>query len=308
MAIDLNKYGNCTTDFTGSGQTTCDLVQFGDLNGKVLFKKGYSKTIASDDFNLASWKLDVKGFNALPYLGIRDFTQDTPENEKSSSSTGVQSVIRDGKPQFSFMYEKGGCLQKSLANKARGSWDFGLVFEKGILMAQSADGTKIKGFNGGMLSVETMKLQQGTDPQMTTSVIQLLDAEEFNTRFIFFPFTEIGDLKEVSGVVETVITVDPIAAGGDITFSVVTSCNADNNILDLDAASKFVLLGTQASATTLGVPTYNATTNKYTITPSPALVENDTVQIKLGDGTYDAVEDSLGTIFKGTSNSVTVSA
>ena len=308
MAILLNKYGNCTTDFTGSGLTTCDLLQFGDLYGTALLKKGYSKTIATDDFDLASWIIDVKAFRSFPYLGIRDFTQDTPENEKSTSSTGVLSVIRNGKPQLSFMYEKGGCLQKSLANKANGLWDIALVFETGILMAQSADGTKIKGFNGGMLSVETMKLQQGTDPQMSTFIIQLVDAEEFNTRFVFFKFTDIGDLKEVAGVVETAITVDAIAAGTTFTASIVTSCNADNNILGLDDAANFVLLGTQASSTTISSVTYNATTSKYTFTVTPALVAVDEVQVKIGDGTYDVVADALGVLYKGTSNTIVVTA
>lgn len=307
MAIDLNKYGNCTTDFTGTGLTTCDITQFGDLVGFALHKKGWSETIATDTFNLASWKIDTKAFQVFPLVGIRDFTQDTPENEKSASSTGVQSVIRAGKPQFSFMYEKGSCFHKALANKASGAWDYSLIFETGILVAFNSDLTKIKGFNGGMLSVETFKLQQGTDPQMSTAIIQLLDAEEFNSRHQFFKFSEIGDLREVTGVVETAITVDAIAAGTTFTASIVTSCNSDNNILGLEDETNFVLLGTQTSATTISAVTYNATTNKYTFTVSPALVATDTVAVKLGDGTYDAVEDSLGVIYKGTSNTITVS-
>lgn len=307
MAIDLNKYGNCTTDFTGTGITSCDVTKLGDLVGFNLHKKGWNKTVADDDINLTEWKNDVKAFQVFPLLGVRDFTQDTPEDEESTSSTGVISTIRNGKPLFSFMFEKGTCFHKQLSQKTRGVWDYSLVFEKGIVFALNADGTKVKALNGGRLSVPTYKFQQGTDPEMSNAKIQLVDAVEFNERFQPFYFDQVGDLAEVTGVVETVVTVDPIAAGSDITFSIVTSCNSDNNILDLDAATKFVLLGTQASSTTLGVPTYNTSTNKYTITPAPALVATDTVQIKLGDGTYDAVEDTLGTIYKGTSNSVIVS-
>lgn len=307
MAIDLNKYGNCTTDFTGTGLTTCDVSKLGDLVGFNLHKQGWNKTLASDDFDLAEWKLDVKGFNVLPLIGVRDFTQDTPEDEENTSSTGVLSLIRNGKPQFSFMFEKGTCFHKQLFQKTRGKWDYSLVFEKGIALAVNSDKTKIKAFNGGRLSVPTYKFQQGTDPEMSTAKIQLLDAVEFNERLQAFYYDQIGDLKEVTGVVETVITVDPIVAGSTFTASIVTACNSDNNILDLDAASTFVLLGTQASATTIGTPVYNATTNKYTFTTTPALVATDTVAIKLGNGTYDVVEDSLGTMYKGTSNTVTVS-
>lgn len=307
--IDLNKYGNCTTDFTGTGLTSCDITQFGDLVGFAPIKKGWSKTLATDTFDVAEWKNDVKAFNIFPLVGMRDFTQDTPDNEENTSSTGVISTIRNGKPQFSFMYEKGGCFHKSLYNKAGGSWDYALIFETGILLATSSDGLKLKAFNGGRLAVETFKLVQGTDPQMSTTKIQLLDAEEFNARHQFFKFTDVGDLEEVTGVVETTIEVDAIT-NLDTTFtaSIVSSCNSDNNILDLDDISKFVLLGTQGSATAITAVTYNATTNKYTFTVDVALVTADTVQIKLSDGTYDAVEDTLGAIYKGTSNTITVTA
>lgn len=305
--IELDKYGNCESSFTGSGQTGCDILQFGDLNGVVLFKKGYSKTIDTDSFDLAAFKNDVKSLKAFPYFGLEEFTQDTPENEIKTYSTGKESVVRDGRPKFTLMYEKGACNQKSLRNKKNGAWDVALVFDKGILMATNVNKTRLKAFSLGMFSVETMKFQQGSDLQTETIKLQLEDSNEFNERFTFIPFVEVGDLREVGGVVESKITVDPITAGGDITFSVTSSCNADNSILDLDEANKFVLLGTQASATTLGVPTYNASTNKYVVTPTPALSAADTVAIKLGDGTYDVIEDTLGTMFKGASNIVTVS-
>jgi len=310
MAIDLNAYGNCTTDNTGSGVASCDITEFGDAKGIVPFKKGQSYTITDGNvaFGLTEYKNTVKALNAFPYVGIYDFGQDTPENEKNTSSTGVLTEIRSGKPQFSFMFTKGGCFHKSLYNK-RGNalWDFGILFETGILMAQNSAGDKLKGFDGGMLSVETFKLLQGTDPQMSTAIIQLLDAEEFNARHVFIPFSKAGDLDSVIGAIETKVTVDAISAGTSFSASIVSSCNVDSTILDLDATANFVLLGTQASATTISGVSYNASTSKYDFTVTPALVATDTVQIKLGDGTYDVVEDTLSNMYKGTSNTVTVS-
>ncbi|NRA92155.1 MAG: hypothetical protein HRU26_05625 [Psychroserpens sp.] len=310
MAVDLNAYGNCTTDFTGSGVGTCDITEFGDAKGITLFKKGTSYAITNGNaaFGLTEYTNEVKGLNAFPYVGIYDFAQDTPENEKNTSSTGVLTEIRSGKPQFSFMFTKGGCFHKSLYNK-RGNalWDFGILFETGILLATNAAGDALKGFDGGMLSVETFKLLQGTDPQMSTAITQLLDAEEFNARHVFIPFSKVGDLDAVVGAIETQITVDAISAGTSFSASIVSACNTDNVILDLTDDTKYVLLGTQASATTISAVTYNASTNKYDFTVSPALVASDTVQIKLGDGTYDVIEDTTGNLYKGTSNSVTVS-
>lgn len=307
MAIYLNKFGNCTTDYKGTGLALCDITELGDLVGFAALKKGWSKLIATDSFDLATWKNDVKSFDIFPFIGINSFTQDTPDNEENTSSTGVISTIRSAKPQFSFMYEKGGCFHKALYDKKSGQWDYALIFETGILLATSSDGLKLKGFKGGRLGVETFKLVQGTDPQMSTAKIQLLDAEEFNARPAFFKFTEVGDLEEVTGAIETTITVDAISAGGTFTASIVSGCNADSNILDLDDPANFVLLGTQASPTTISTVTYVASTNKYSFAVTPDLVATDTVQVKLSDGTYDAVEDSLGSIFKGTSNTIIVS-
>jgi len=310
MAVDLYTYGNCTTDYTGSGFGTCDITEFGDAKGIVDFKKGttFDITDGSAAFDLTIYTNTVKALNAFPFVGIYDFAQDTPENEKNTSSTGVLTEIRSGKPQFSFMFTKGGCFHKSLYNKrGNGLWDFGILFETGILMATNAAGTKLKGFDGGMFSVETFKLLQGTDPQMSTAIIQLLDAEEFNARHVFIPFTEAGDLDAVIGAIETSITVDAITAGTSFSASIVSACNKDSVILDLEDETQYVLLGTQASATTISGVAYNATTGKYDFTVNPALVATDTVQIKLGDGTYDVIADTTDNLYKGTSNTVIVS-
>ena len=115
MAVDLNAYGNCTTDFTGSGQGSCDITVFGDFKGIVLFKKGTSYAITDGNaaFGLTEYTNTVKGLNAFPYVtNMYDFSQDTPENETNSSTTGILTEIRAGKPQFGFMYRGGSCQSK----------------------------------------------------------------------------------------------------------------------------------------------------------------------------------------------------
>ena len=310
MAVDLNAYGNCTTDFKGSGIGTCDITEFGDAKGIALFKKGTSYDITDGvaAFGLTEYTNSVKSLNAFPYVGIYDFGQDTPENERNTSSTGVLSTIRDGKPQFSFMFTKGSCFHKSIYDKRGNSkWDIAILFETGILMAQNTAGTKLKAFDSGMFDVDTFKFVQGTDPQMSTAVTQLLDAVEFNARNVFIPFTVAGDLDDVIGAIETDITVDAIAAGTAFSASVVSACNKDNSILDLELPANYVLLGTQAVSTSISAVVYNATTSKYDFTLATAVSAADTVQIKLSDGTYDVVADTIGNLYKGTSNIVTVS-
>ena len=115
------------------------------------------------------------------------------------------SEIRSGKPQYTFIYEKGGCFFKTLYDKrGNGRWDLGILFETGILMAENADYTKLKGFNMGMFSVETLKFKQGTDNQQGQAMLQLLDATEFNARHKWLPFTLVGDLMSVQGAIENI--------------------------------------------------------------------------------------------------------
>lgn len=315
MAVDLNAYGNCTTDFTGSGQGTCDLTIFGDFKGIVNFKKSvnYAITDGNAAFGLTEYTNSVKALDAFPYvIDMYDFSQDTPDNETNTSSTGILTEIRAGKPQFSFMYRGGSCQSKSLYNKrGDGKWNFGLVFETGILMCTNTAGTQLRPFNGGMFSVETMKVVQGTDPQMTTVKFQLLDAVEFNARHVFLPFSKVGDLDDVIGAIETSVTLDAIAdTDTEFSASIVSSCNKDSTILDLEDVNNFVVLNntTIFGAITLSAVTYNASTGKYDFTTNEAMQAADVIRIKLSDGTYDVIEDTLGNLYKGTSNQVVVSA
>lgn len=313
MAITVGAYGNCTTNRIGSGLGNCDSIDLDDINGLVLFNKGWSKDITDGqvDFDLTAYKNDVKGLSAFPYVGIYDFTQDTPDNENATSSNGTLSEVRAGKPQFGFNYDKGTCLHKSLWDKRApngGIWDYGLITNTHIILALSSDESKIKAFDGGLLGVSSFKFKQGSDPQSSMAMVQFLDANEFNARLLAIPFSKAGDLDMVQGAIETSITVDAIAdTDTEFSFSVVSNCNKDSVILDLEDETNYVLLGTQASATTISAVAYNASTGKYTATVSPALAAADTVQIKLSDGTYDVIEDTVGNLYKGISNTVTVS-
>lgn len=302
MAIPLNSYGNCTTDTRGSGSRSCDIKSFGDILGCVLFKKGFTLTIASDTLTETTYKNNIKAYNFFPYIGLYNFEQSTPENERATSSTGVMTPVRDGKPQFSFSYDRGGCLHKSLYDKkGKGRWDLGVLFDKGLLVALNPDETKLKGFNMGMFDVDTFKLLQGTDPQMSTAVLQLLSAMEFNMSFQFFSWAQLGfDGTVIDGVIDVNVVVSaPVAPGTTFSVSVTGECNEDDVIDTLDATTAWALGGEQTSSTTISAVVFNADTNEYDFTVSPALIATDTLQPYLKSGSYRVAEDDLGALFSG---------
>lgn len=302
MAIDLNNFGNCTTDLLGSGVRSCDLKTFGDPVGIALFRKGFSWDVATDAITEATWKAAIKDFDLIPYTNLYNFEQNTPENENATSNTGILIEIRAGKPQFSFMFTGGGCLHKSLWDKrGQDRWDVGILFETGVLLATNSGQTKVSGFDAGMFAVSTLSIQQGTDPQMSTAEVQLKNSNEFNALHTFLKYDEIGtNLADVSGVVEAKITYDPNpSASTTVGVKVVSACNTGDVILGLDDAANWNLGGTQASSTTISGVTFDADTGVYTLTVSPILVDDDTVAPKLVSGADDVAEDALGNLFKG---------
>lgn len=310
----IDYFGNCITERIGSGLSQCDSIDLDDVSGLILFEKGWSKPITNGvvDISKATYITDLKALNAFPFIGIFDFTQDTPDNETATSSSGVLSEVRAGKPQFGFNFDKGTCLHKSLWDKRApngGVWDYGIVTKYGLVLSVSADGTEIRAFDGGMLSVSSFKFKQGTGPQSSMATIQLLDAQEWNARMKVFSYEEIGDINRVNGVIEVNVSVD-VVEDGDTTFtaSVTSACNTGSPILGLDDTDLWVLGGTQASTTAIDDVSYNASTGEYTFTVDNALAENDTVKPTLSDGTYIVVEDATGNLYKGTSALVTVDA
>lgn len=306
-----NNYGDCVQDVLGSGQLSCDKTQWGDLKGMVLVSKGTTWAMANNEVTLTQtdWENKIKSATLFPYQKPYDYDSVGNENDINTSSIQIEKTVRQGLPKIQYMFTDGNSRHESIYDKKGfGRWDLILLYTNGMRLAQNTTGTAAKGFDGGNFNVETETIQKGTDLQMTNCSMQLTDADEFNGRNVFLTWTDLGfDALEIKGFNDVTMIVDPISAGGTFSVSIVSKYNAGFPILDLDTDDEFVLLGTQASSTTISGVVYNATTSKYDFTVSPDLVGTDTVQVKTSDGTYDVIEDSLGNKFKGTSNTVTVS-
>ena len=310
----FRRFGDCESDVLGTGSGRCDIRTFGDPRGIILFEKGWSLTVGADlaaTLTETIYKAQIAQLVAFPLTELYNFEQPTPENEKNTSSTGVLTEVRAGKPQFNFMYDKGSCFHKSLYDKrGKNRWDLGIIFETGVLLASSQDSTEIMGFDMGMLSVETFKLIQGTDPEMSTAMIQLLDADEFNSRHEFFTFDALGfNMNRIDGVVELSLSYGTAPdASTEVTVDVVGFCNSDELVGGLDDASNWRIGGSQASSTTISAVAYDAVNGRYTFTLAPTLATGDTVQFELFNSTDSVrvVEDSAGTQYKGQAPSATI--
>ena len=177
--------GSCTIqNLIGTGTDDCDLGTLGDLLGGAITSKDVKFEIAVDDF-LSKYKENIRKKKIFPLVGLYNFEQSTPDNEMATSSIGVKFEIREGKVELSLIYNKSHCFHKSVfTKKAFKKWNIMLFFSNHVVGAKSVDGAYFKGFDCGMFTVGTFKIQQGTDPQMTKITLQLTPegTNEWNTR------------------------------------------------------------------------------------------------------------------------------
>jgi len=312
MAVLDYQYGDCVLNAIGTGSGQCELSDFGDFVGAGLLNKGTTitkSTLTSSSVFATTLKELIQGRKLHQFTNFYDFTQDTPENEINTSALGIMQNVRDGKPYFGMMFTKNSYFhKKAWAYKSQGKYDALMYFTKGVLFWNNIDGTKLKGGSVSMVDVETKRFKQGTDLEMTTMKVQFDQPEEFNTRYTFYTYEQLGvDLNQLDGVIDVTVNVTtPLVAGTAFSLYVANLYNADERFSSLDATANWLLGGEQTSVTTISTVTYNSTTDKLDFVVSPALVATDTIAPKLRDGAFSVAEDTDGNFFSGQSVVVTV--
>lgn len=310
MSNNFNGYGNCISDLQGSGVSSCSITTFGDITGFLL---STGNDVITASMNKIAYINKIKRFSVIPYNGISDFEQNTPDNDINTSSTSVMTQIRAGKPQFSFSFTKGSCLHKSLYQKtSNGNFNLSLLFNSGILLAKVSEDV-YNGFKMGMFDVETFKLLQGTDPQKSTVKVQLLDAVQFNLNNQFITWEALGfNLTDINGVVDTNIIAYKGTAVKTINAVVKSSCNSDYLITSLREVSNWSAInGLTKEKLDITEVSFDEGTQSYSITlaleipPQGVIIRLATVG---AGGIVDSLvaEDILGNLYKGKSNLITL--
>lgn len=308
MALEGNKFGSCTDGGRGTGLGDC-IKQFGDPTGVEYIGKGWSST---DILTETIYKGLIQAETFKPLNNIYNFAQNTPENERATGNTGLLSLIRAGKPFFTYTFDAGYELHKSIYSlRGKDRADFAFKFDTGLFFGTNTAGTSIKGFDGGLFDVETFKFISGTDPEMTDAVFQLKNALEFNTRGRFYTWEELGfDGNLQNGVINAVLSYNTAPTSAPtIEVKVVDSGNESVNIMGLTDPSNWNLGGTQASPTAIDSVAYNSG-GYYVLTLDLALASGDTIQPSLA-GVVETVAvpvavNASGDFYKGSADSATI--
>lgn len=303
--------GSCTIqDLFGTGTDDCDLGTLGDLVGGAITSKDVKFNIATDVF-LTKYKEFIRKKKLFPLIGLYNFEQSTPDNEVATSSIGVQFEIREGKVLLSLIFNKSHCFHKNVfSKKAFKKWNIMLFFSNHVVGTKSIDGLTWKGFDCGMFSVGTFKVQQGTDPQMTKVTLQLTHegTTEWNMRMSAIANAEINaELNSIDGSIETSVTyANPPAVGTTVVVDVKSTCNGAPKTGLTDSA-KWFLGGKQTTPNTIDTVAESSTVpGRYTITLSSPLIATDTIQPRLGTITETVIEDILEVMYSGSAALATV--
>jgi len=280
--IKINAFGQCSEDILGTGIGECPITDLGDLQGLGLLKKGTTLSIATDSFDETAFRALITDGKLHQVINSYAFEDTTPESERSTSSVGLMESVRAGKPMYNFTFKKGLGFHKAVYSlKGQNRWDAMFYFTKGILMAYNTSKTALKGFNAGMLDVDSYKFKVGAETEFSKATLQLVSAEEFNTRWVFFPYEEIGfNALEIDGVIQAEVAFDsvPVNLDTSIDVTLVDGYNSSISYAPLfDAVGDWSVLVDGASVTISAV---SITGNVATLT-IPTLATADVVEVSL---------------------------
>ena len=281
--IKINAFGQCSEDILGTGIGECPITDLGDLQGLGLLKKGTTLSIATDSFDEIAFRALITDGKLHQVINSYAFEDTTPESERSTSSVGLMESVRAGKPMYNFTFKKGLGFHKAVYSlKGQNRWDAMFYFTKGILMAHNTSKTALKGFNAGMLDVDSYKFKVGAETEFSKATLQLVSAEEFNTRWVFFPYEEIGfNALEIDGVVQSEVAINNLPLGNTDTTIDVTLVDGYNSSISyaslFDAVGCWKVLVNGASVT---ISAASVTGNVATLV-IPALATGQVVEVSL---------------------------
>jgi len=303
MAVLINQK-DCLTTRKNLGIPDC-IIQQGRLTGFIIVPKGWNINLTTDTFDLAYVNEQIQLGNFVPVLGAVEATNNTPEATTEEYQGGILSVVRNGLPQFTFKFLKGGWKFASALYTYNSfqAFDILLVFSTGAI-AGSSNGTLLSGFDLGMLNTGTYMFTDGSVSASVSVTMQFVNEEsynrdvalldvsvlDFNPNNELFPITDI----ELSGARADV-------SSAKVWFKAKFAMNTATNLSGIAISNlRFTIDGVVDTITALSL-SYNSTTEEWSFTPTTTLTTVQDLVVMLYD-TPNTVDVALiGTkYYKGT--------
>ena len=280
----LTGYKVCSLDRRGTGTIECD-VETGIPNGFFLTTPDWSLNTETETFNKTYLIDQIQLGNIIPFTNSVSFTDNTEDDVFETFNTGIKTIVRDGKPEFAFDYQRGYCWHSAAHSyNSFKAYKVILVWDNDVLgFARDADGVSIKGLDLGYIKTSTYKNNNGTESQTSTINFQLTNPKQYNQDMALLDSEQLDfSPTDVNGVIDCSLTIntDPVTtATSTLNVSVKAKCNSAVNILGLITASDWQTIGTtQAGIDTV---TYDSGTETYNVNLDAALLAGETIGLKL---------------------------
>lgn len=299
---------DCLVSRKNLGLSDC-IIQEGRLTGFIIVPKGWNIDLTTDTFNLAYLNTQIQLGNFVPVLSAVEATNGTPEATTEEYQGGIKSVVRNGLPEYTFKYLKGGWKFASALYSYNSfqAFDVLFVFSSGTI-AGATNGTTLTGFDLGMLNSGTYMFTDGSVSSSVTISMQLINETQFNKDVAMLDSSvlDFNVNSDVSPITDILITGRADVSEAKVYFKPVFETNQATTLGGIAIANLRVTVNGVVDPITALSLTYNATTKEWSFTPTATLTTSTPVIVSLYD-TVNAVDVAkIGSRFyKGASSSIT---
>jgi hypothetical protein len=303
----LTGYKVCATERMGTGTIEC-FVETGIPNGFFLTTPDWSLDTETETFNKAYLTQQIQEGKIIPFTNSVSFTDNSEDDVFQTFDTGIKTIVRDGKPEFGYDYQRGYCWHAAAHSyNSFKAYKVILIWDNDVLgFAKDADGKTIKGLDMGYIKTANYKNNNGTESQTTTINFQLTNPKQYNQDMALLDSEQLDfNPSDINGVIDAKLTIEDQLVNADESFNlfVTAMCNTSINIEGL-SVSNFELTGN--TGFTINAVAYNSSENKYEIDLSAPLTTGDQIGIRLFGTT--TVIDLSGVLYQGASKIQTVIA
>jgi len=299
---------DCLTTRKNLGLPDC-IIQEGRLTGKILVPKGWSLNLTSGTFDLAYVNEQIQLGNFIPILGAVEVTNNTPEATTEEYQGGVMSVVRNGLPQFSFKFLRGGWKFANALHTYNSfqAYDVLLVFSSGAI-AGATNGTTMSGFDLGMLNTGTYMFTDGSVSSSVLTTIQIVNEAQFN-RDVALLDASVLDFNvntDINPITDIVMTGRADVSEGKVYFKATFDMNQATNLLSIAIPNLRCTIDGVADTITALSLVYNSTTKEYEFVPTTTLTTGQSVVVQLYDSAESVACTKIGNRFyKGATAGIT---
>lgn len=304
----LYNQKDCLTTRKNLGLPDC-ILQEGRLTGFIMTPKGWAINLTTDTFDLSYVNEQIQLGNFIPVLGAVEATNNTPEATTEEYQGGVMSVVRNGLPNFTFKFLKGGWkfANALYSYNSFQAFDVLFVFSSGAI-AGATNGTTLSGFDLGMLNSGTYMFTDGNTSASVSVTMQLINETQFN-RDVALLDSSVLDFNvnsDVNPITDIVMSGRADVSADKVYFKPTFDMNQSTTLGGIAIANLRVTIDGTASTIVALSLTYNSTTKEYEFEPTDAFTTSSSIVVQLYDSVNSVATAKIGTRFyKGATSAIT---